>query len=142
MAIESIFDQLRRDEDERLSVYPDSLGYWTIGMGVCIDARKGCGITKEESQLLTSNRVDQARYNILREWPWAMGMDPVRLGALLNMTYQMGVRGVSKFHDLLECLQAGDWIGAEAACLDSEWAKETPARAGRIAKQFFTGVWQ
>ncbi len=47
---QSITQQLRRDEGEVLHAYQDSLGYWTIGIGVLIDKRKGGGITKAESE--------------------------------------------------------------------------------------------
>ena len=41
--------------------------------------------------------------------------------------------GVLGFHDMLAALERGDWPAARAAALDSDWARETPARARRVA---------
>jgi GH24 family phage-related lysozyme (muramidase) len=34
----NIYKQLKRDEGEVLHAYKDSLGYWTIGIGILIDS--------------------------------------------------------------------------------------------------------
>lgn len=142
MAIDSILDQIRRDEGERASVYQDQLGYWTIGNGICVDARRGCALRPEEIDYLTNNRLSLARRALLYSFPWLSILDVIRFAALQNMVYQMGIEGVSRFKTMLTCLQAEDWAGAKAAALDSEWEKQTPARAARIAEQLLTGEWQ
>jgi lysozyme len=48
--VANIAEQLRRDEGEVLHAYQDKYGYWTIGVGRLIDARKGGGISVEESR--------------------------------------------------------------------------------------------
>jgi lysozyme len=56
------------------------------------------------------------------------------------MAYEMGVAGVLGFHDMLRACQAGDWSGAAAAGLDSDWArKEAPARAERLMAMLRNG---
>jgi GH24 family phage-related lysozyme (muramidase) len=63
----SLQETLRRDEGCRSSAYQDSRGFWTIGIGICIDARANCGLTDEEIQFLFNNRVTQAKTSLLRD---------------------------------------------------------------------------
>jgi lysozyme len=137
-----IFEQLARDEGKKPSAYQDSLGYWTIGIGTCIDSRVGCGLTEAEIELLCSNRVQQAKKALADAFPWAAALDDARMGALVNMAYQMGIHRLSGFKKFLAALQAGDYAAAAKEMLDSLWAQEqSPARASRLSIQIQTGVW-
>ncbi|SFB73949.1 lysozyme [Polaromonas sp. OV174] len=134
--------QLRRDEGEKLSVYQDHLGYWTVGVGRLLDARKGGGITPEESAYLLSNDIDKRQAEVLRRAPWMANLDPARFGVLLNMAFQMGVDGLLGFKNTLAMVRSGDFAGAAAGMLQSLWAKQTPERAERLSRQMKTGIWQ
>lgn len=133
--------QLRRDEGEVLTAYQDHLGFWTLGVGRLIDKRKGGGITPEESAYLLSNDIDKREAELLRRAPWMANLDPARFGALLNMSFQLGVSGLMGFKNTLAMVRAGDYDGAAVAMLESTWAKQTPERAERISKQVKTGAW-
>ena len=136
----SLEEQLRRDEGCRSSAYQDSRGFWTIGIGTCIDAKANCGLTDEEIEMLFNNRITQAKTSLEFEFPWVAALDQVRLEALENMTFQMGVHGVGEFKEMFRALQQSDFSGAAVAMLDSAWAKvQTPDRAKRLAKQILSG---
>jgi lysozyme len=49
------------------------------------------------------------------------------------MAYQLGVEGVAKFVLMLTALERGDRETAAVNALASEWAKQTPDRAKRVA---------
>lgn len=141
--ITSLEDQLRRDEGYRTSVYPDGLGYWTIGIGICIDGRKGCGLYEEEIDFIFQNRVKKNAIALSAALPWTDALDDVRRGALLNMVFQMGIHGLSGFHEFLTALQQKNFEIAAAKMLESAWAREqTPDRAHRLSQQILTGTWQ
>lgn len=140
--ITSIEDQLVRDENEVLHAYPDSKGFWTIGVGTLIDARKGGGITQEESRYLLRNRIAIAKANLAQKLPWTAALDDVRLAALVNMTFNLGIEGLLKFEHFLAALQAKDWQRAAAEMLNSLWVEQVGDRARRLAEQIKTGVWQ
>ena len=137
-----LIKQLRRDEGEVLHVYNDSLGYATIGVGRLIDKRKGGGISSEESAYLLNNDIDKRQAEILRRIPWAALLTPERFGVLMNMAFQMGVEGLLGFSNTLAMVQAGNYDKAAVGMLNSKWAKQTPARANRLAIQMRIGVWQ
>ncbi len=141
--ITCLADQLKRDEGCKSSAYQDGLGFWTIGIGTCIDARKGCGLTDPEILLLFNNRVALAESALAEQFPWTQALDDVRRGALLNMVYEMGIHGLSQFRDFLGKLQAANYPDAASAMLDSTWARsQSPARAERLAAQITSGQWQ
>ena len=52
---------------------------------------------------------------------------------IINMVYQIGEGGVSKFKNMWKALDSEDYGEASFQMLDSLWAKQTPARAGKLA---------
>lgn len=140
--VKDIESQLREDEGEVLHEYKDHLGYSSLGIGILIDARKGGGITQEESSYLFQNRVGAIRERLRKALPFYDGLDIVRQGVLLNMAYQMGVEGLLKFKKTLAYVQGAQYTAASVGMLDSLWASQTPERAERLATQMRTGVWQ
>ena len=142
MHLNKIEAQLRRDEGEKLSAYQDHLGYWTIGVGRLIDARKGGGLTREESTYLLQNDIMSKTKELNSKLSWISTLDPVRRAVLVNMAFQMGVEGLLKFRNTLAMIKAGQYADAASGMLESLWAQQTPARAQRLSTQMRTGVWQ
>lgn len=134
--------QLRRDESEVLHAYPDSEGFWTLGVGRLIDARKGGGISAAESAYLLANDIQECLDDLDRRLPWYRQLDVARQGVLVNMSFQLGIDGLCAFKNSLGHIQARRWQQAHDALLDSLWAKQTPERAKRLATQMLTGEWQ
>ena len=137
-----VIEQLRSEEGEILHAYQDHLGYWTIGVGIMIDKRKGGGITKEESTYLLLNRVLAIQRKIETALPWTASLNPARKAVLTGMAFQMGIDGLLGFKDTLRYISAGDYKRAARNMRASKWAKQTPGRADRMATQMETGEWQ
>lgn len=140
--IANITDQLRRDEDEKLSVYRDSLGYWTLGVGRLVDARKGGGITRAESAYLLANDVGTKSAALDERLPWWRTLSDARQGVLLNMAFQLGIDGLLAFTTTLGLVHTGQFGLAADAMLQSRWAQQTPERAKRLAEQMRSDQWQ
>lgn len=134
--------QLRRDEGEVLHAYQDHLGYWTIGVGILIDKRKGGGITPEESAYLLNNRMNEKQAEIVKRLPWTATLDEARFGVLVNMAFQMGVDGLLGFKNTLAMVRDGKYEEAADGMLNSKWATQTPERAKRLSEQMRTGQWK
>lgn len=134
--------QLIRDEGREESVYADSEGYLTIGVGHLVDKRKGGKLPDAIIDALLDWDIREKTVQVTQAFPWATKLDPVRFAALVNMTFQLGIGGVKGFPRMLAALRDERFAEAETHALDSLWAKQTPARARRVARQLATGEWQ
>ena len=52
---------------------------------------------------------------------------------IIEMVFQLGKTGVSKFRNMWKALSALDYSTAAEQMLDSRWAKQTPNRANGMA---------
>lgn len=137
-----VYAQLEADEDRRKHVYKDHLGYWTIGIGRLVDSRKpGSGLRDSEIDLMLRNDVAEREMELSLRLSWYKTLDPVRRAAVLMMSFQLGVEGLLKFHRTLRAIADERWHDAREYALQSLWAKQTPARAKRIANMLATGEW-
>jgi lysozyme len=131
--------QLIRDEGDKPSVYVDSLGFFTVGVGFLVDARKGGKLPPAVRDFWLDYLINERRTALNAALPWFKTLDPVRQDALLNMAYQLGVGGLLDFKTTLARVRDQRYADAANSMLDSLWAKQTPARAKRLALQISTG---
>ena len=61
-------------------------------------------------------------------------INPVAVGIVTEMVYQMGYEGVSKFKETLRLINNENYYAASDEMLDSNWAHQTPERALRLSK--------
>ena len=143
MLTQNLAKQLTIDEGVESQAYKDSLGLLTIGIGRLIDPSvPGSGLRPDEIEYLFNNDLKDRIEKLSKEIPWFLELDEARQGVLLNMSFQMGVTGFLKFKNTLELVRTGKYTEAATAMLQSKWAKQTPKRAARLAKQMLTGEWQ
>lgn len=135
--------QLCGDEAVEPCVYPDQFGYLTIGVGRLVDKRKpGAGLRPVEIDFLLQNDIEDRINALGKALPWFLQLDPARQGVLLNMAFQLGTVGLLKFDHTLPLIKAGQYDLAAHFMEQSLWARQTPARAKRMADQMRTGQWQ
>lgn len=132
--LSDILNDLRCDEKTIFHAYQDSEGFWTIGTGILIDARKGGGITKAEDDILLTNRVQIAATALDAKLTWWRKCCPAWQRALLNMAYKLGADELLGFKDMLAAMQIGDGESAATFALANKWARQVgDGRSGRIA---------
>ena len=133
-----IISMLKRDEGFSATPYKDTEGLLTIGFGFCLDRvtmpEKVAEVwlvelIKEKSAWLANSHIN----NIYRE------LNTARKAAILNMCYQLGVRGCLNFKEMWLCLEDHDYEGSAREALNSHWANQTPGRAARVAEVIRTG---
>lgn len=134
--------QLQTEEGRRRSAYQDHLGFWTIGVGRLIDARKNAGLRESEIDLLLANDIGEKTAALQSALPWIDDLDAPRRAVLVGMAFQMGVNGLLGFKGTLALVRTRDYAGAARSMLNSLWATQTPARAHRLAAQMELGQWQ
>ena len=142
--IEKLTAQLRRDEGTRATVYKDTLGFDTIGVGRLIDSRKqGAGLRPDEIDYLLRNDIADRVQALTKALPMLFTkLDEARQGVLVNMAFQLGTAGLLGFKSTLALIAAGKYAEASEQMLKSKWATQTPARAKRLAEQMKTGEWK
>lgn len=159
----SIEEQLKIDEGSSLTIYKDTKGYWTVGIGHLIKRdstihreeairlldkelnRSTQGsITTSEQSYLFSKDLAAVQKGIAHSSFYGVyqALDEVRQSAIQNMCFQLGVLGVSKFRKMWAALARGDYSQAAKEGLDSAWFKQTPNRARRVMETLRTGSTQ
>lgn len=138
----NLLQQLRREEGSVPHAYQDHLGFWTIGVGRLIDERKGGGLSPEEVDFLLANDVERFTREVRAALPWFGQLDEPRQAVLIGMAFQMGTAGLLGFKQTLAAIRDQRYMVAASLMLQSAWAKQTPERARRMARQIETGEWQ
>lgn len=149
MSIDSVTSAVELDEGDRLTVYDDATGLPivagytvkgnpTIGYGTLLS--EPGGITQAEASMLLDSRIARSRA-AAQQLPGFGALNSARQDVLVEMTFQLGFAGISKFHQMIAAYQRGDFAAAALAIRDSHLAQETPARAERYAKGMETGIY-
>ncbi len=131
-------EQLIRDEGLRLKPYYDSMGKITVGVGRNLTDK---GLSPDEVDYLLDNDIREARLGVLEALPWTMGLDEPRFSVLVNMAFNLGLRGLLEFRKTLEAVARADYAAAAKEMLNSVWAEQVGERARRLAQQMAKGEW-
>jgi len=140
MNIDQLGEMLAVEEGEVLHAYQDQFGYWTIGIGHLIDKRKGGKISRRISRLLLAEDMAWA-IPAAETYSWFAGLDDARQAVIVGMIFQLGAAGFAGFKNTIKDIAAGRYSIAADRMLVSKWAKQTPARAQRMAAIMRTGEW-
>jgi len=132
---EAVVESIKQNEGLSLYCYDDNLGYATIGYGRLIDKERGGGISEDEAMHLLHNDLAVITKRLNAKHPW-WSSQPTRVqNFIVELCYQLGVNGFSKFVKAINHLQASNISAAAAEFLDSRWAREqTPNRAQRMVE--------
>jgi len=125
------------------TVYFDTLGKATVGIGHLVQPHEtkrfyeGVKISHsdiEELFELDLNRAAAGAEELIEKRCPDKKL-PVRIQeVLLEMCFQLGKTGVSKFNKMFICLNNGQWRAASIEMKDSLWYKQTPHRCEALAK--------
>ena len=129
------------DEGRVLVVYDDATGKPitpgtlvqgnpTIGYGRLLCAPGG--ISDAEAVFLFGTDWAKAEADA-KTLPGYSTVNAVRQGVLTEMVFQLGINGVRAFRKMLDAIARNDFDGAADEMLNSQWARQTPARAQRLA---------
>lgn len=121
------------DEGCRLQAYKDTVGVWTIGYGHARVQPGECWTqAKADAQLRADLKAAIAQIDQFLPW-WRTVCDARRY-VLLNMTFELGMRGLLGFGHALEAIRSRDYAMASRLMLASKWASQAPRRARRLAR--------
>lgn len=141
-----------KHEGSRPSVYKDTIGNLTIGVGFnldSLDAPHICGMfginykaVASGEVALTQPQVDEVfEYQLslvigsaMQIFPTFITMPDNVQAAICDMIFNLGLTGFIKFTQTIEDIKAGNYSQAAKDALNSEWAKQVPSRAADDAR--------
>ena len=138
MKMERLLKSVKEHEGYRNKVYLDSLGKRTVGVGhLCVEDFWEDDKEYEEKFLLTilENDLKSAIKSAERLCSDCPDLDDLAKETIIEMIFQLGETGVSKFRNMWKALkQSPPQYGVAATeMLDSRWAKQTPGRAKEMS---------
>ncbi len=139
MNLERLMESVQKHEGYRNKVYLDTLGKRTVGVGhLCVEDFWEDDKEYEEKFLMEilaedlQNAIKGARE--LKEEHSCTYIDEIAQEIIVEMVFQLGKNGVSKFKNMWKALSEYNYTGASYEMLDSKWAKQTPNRAKSMAE--------
>ena len=133
---ELLKQELIRDEGRRTHVYIDSVGLPTVGIGHLVLP----GDKLNVGELVSDERIDQLfNHDLSLAIQGARdlfpGLDkhpePVQR-SIVNLTFNLGKTGLSKFKKFIAAINACDYITAGNELKTSKWFGQVKSRAVRI----------
>ena len=154
---ETFIKKLIDGEGLVLTVYQDTLGIDTIGIGRNLkdrgiskaelehmdipnmDVIYEHGITKQDAVYLATNDVQIVETELCQAHPCVDSLDAVRQLIVMDMAFNMGVPRLKKFKNMWAAIHEKDFPTAAKEMLDSRWANQVKSRATRLAHAMHTG---
>ena len=126
-----LLKELKKHEGFRPSVYECTEGYETIGYGFAI---KDLVLDEDVAELILMKKLHKLLERIRIAFPWFKDIDDKARSVVVNMCYQLGLSGFSKFKKTIYLLETEQYEDASIEMLDSLWAKQTPSRARELSE--------
>lgn len=148
--METLQARLTRHEGKSLTVYLDTAGRSTVGIGHCIDTNplptdiaaylqeNGC-ITDSQCDTLFTDDVANARHEVLLNWPWVSTLSQTRSDVLIELCFWIGIGGLEGFRHMLNNLRMGYYESACQDLMQSKLYAEIPTRTGELAQLILEG---
>ena len=128
----SLIESIKQHEGYVGVVYKDSLGIDTIGYGFAI---KDLELDADICDIILERKIKDLQDRVKNKFSWYKYMPPEIQDVVMEMCYQLGVTGVSKFKKTVAYLQNKEFKNASIEMLDSRWAKQTPNRAKELSNR-------
>ena len=127
----SLLEQIKLHEGFRPTVYQCTQGYDTIGYGFAI---KDLELTKDIAEQILVKKVAELESKISKKFEWYHTAPQEAKEVVINMCYQLGLSGFSKFKKTIYLLETEQYEEASVEMLNSLWAKQTPIRAKELSE--------
>lgn len=136
-------EMTKRYEGFRSRPYKDTTGNWTIGYGFKITEAQAClmataGISQEHADEIFEEKYSEAR-KIAKEYCghavyWKLNQ--MQRNILTDMAYNLGAGGLSKFANMRNAIQDGDYEQAAWEMKNSLWYRQVGNRAKHHVANF------
>lgn len=143
--LQKLIAELRRDEGVRYSVYKDTKGIDTVGVGHNLLAKPmpagwKCPLNDTQVNSLLDDDLEDVFHDLDRNLPWWTDLTDMRQRVLANLCFNMGINRLLGFQKALVAMRQGKFSTAADELLDSTWATQVKGRATRLADMMRKGV--
>ena len=128
--------KIKQEEGFCGKVYACTENKLTIGYGFNLESSE---MPVEVADIWLTINLNKLNIALLSEFWWFKGLDEGRRIVVVDMAYQMGVRGLKGFKGMIAAIIDRDYERAAYELLDSKYARQTPNRANRNAEIMRTG---
>ena len=132
MTYDEIKESIRIHEGMRVQPYRCTEGHLTGGIGHKIHEGEEIPMD-EEGWLKIFDKDFEIALNGARRLLNEEETHPVAFGILVEMCFQLGEFGVSKFKKMLAAIEAQDYFDAGWEMKDSKWNQQTPHRCEALS---------
>ena len=125
-----LLSSIRKHEGFRSKVYKDTLDFDTIGYGFAV---KDLVLDEDIANIILQRKLEALIRSIEFKFSWYADLPNAVKDVVIEMCYQLGVKGFSKFRKTIKHLENEEWELAADEILDSKWAVQTPNRAKALS---------
>ncbi len=118
---------------------------WVVGWGCDIThdqvPQYANGISDDDAEEMLADRIHTAQMGVNNALPWTSSLSQIRQEVLVEMAFQMGIKGLLEFRLMLADIKNGNFNAAANEMRNSKWdKKEAKARADELANLLAAGV--
>jgi lysozyme len=136
MSYNDLKARIKKHEGFVPKIYKDSLGFATIGYGHLVletdRFKEGVTYKKKDLEQVFDSDFNTAKSNA-NQLIEGLPIHHQAKCVIIEMVFQLGIGGVSKFKKMWKALKQNDYQIASEEMLDSKWAKQTPKRAEELS---------
>lgn len=111
---------------------------WTVGIGWTHGVTLDSTMEIDTALRKTEGEAREVHGTLLNTLTWYRGASLATKSTLINMAYNLGLKGLLSFKNTLAYMKAGQWDQASANMLKSLWAKQVGGRAVELARRIKT----
>lgn len=126
--IETLEQMLERHEGYRSTIYVDSLGIETVGIGHNLHKP----LTRAAIMHILKDDITDATNDCLHAFPWFADLSHVRQWAMIDLCFNLGLPKLQTFKKFLAAMNLGHYDTAANELVDSLWFKQVGKRGPEI----------
>ena len=137
-------EMLKLHEGLRLKPYKCTAGRWTIGYGHNLEANNEAipnSITLDQAERYLEHDIASAESGCRKQFPFFNALDEVRQAVLIDMCFNLGLKGLAGFKNTLAAIEEKNYARAGANMMSSKWATQVKGRAVRLSHMMAYGKW-
>ena len=129
--------QLIRHEGKKLKMYKCTAGANSIGIGHNLDINP---ISNAAADLIFQDDLNIFIPEVKKNFPFYNKLNSARQWVIINMAFNLGIRGLKKFKNTLKYIEDGNYKQASKNMLASKWAIQVGNRATELSMQMNSGI--